>query len=114
MKEIPFSSIIDDNLFEQRNFRDNQSQSCDIKIHATQIFAGKTQKDVGPKGLVIDITLKFPGNEEFTYKLIPDNEFITELVSSKILHFATSSGVMYFQIRIKTNPIENVWMPSES
>ena len=43
------------------------------------------------------------------FVIYPDNEFVTELVAGKRLHFANSKGLSFFSLLVDTKPIENVW-----
>jgi len=107
---VPF--IFDDNELNISRYSAFMPDSLESSLSATEVFEEESDGDIVPRGIAITLKLKTP-NDFMEFVIIPDDEFITELIACKRLYFGNSNGVSFFQMDLDTKPIENVWQPSE-
>lgn len=112
IKGQPIPLIFDDNELNIPRYDAFMKESLDYKISATEVYEETPSGDTLPRGIAITLTLK-TSNDFMEFVIIPDDEFITELVAGKRLHFGNSKGLSFFQFNVDTKPIENVWEPSK-
>lgn len=110
---LPAPTIVEDNEVTITKFNEFAKEDRGYEIQATEVFQEELDRTIRTKGIVITLILKTE-NDEMRFIIIPDNEFITELVNGKRLYFANSQGVSFFQMYINTQTIENVWQPTEN
>jgi len=109
----PAPTIVEDNEANISKFNELVQNDEGYHVKATEVFQEDRDKKIRAKGIVITLTLK-TRHSDMEFILIPDDEFITELMNCKRLYFANSKGVVYFQMNIITQQIENVWQPTEN
>ena len=109
----PIPLIFDDNELNLPRYQAFLTDSLEYSVSATEFFEKESGGDIVPRGIAITLKLKTP-NDFMEFVIIPDDEFITELIACKKLHFGNSKGVSFFQMPLDTKPIENVWQSSES
>jgi len=108
----PAPVILDENEMNLPRYDAFMKDHLEDMIKATEIFEKETNGKIIPRGIVITISLRTP-NDFMEFVIIPDDEFVTELIASKRLHFGNSKGVLFFHMDFDTKPIENVWQPTE-
>ena len=113
IKEIPVPIIFDDNELNIPRYNAFMGESMDYKVKATEMMEKPLEGEENPLGIVITLSLKSP-NDFMEFVIYPDNEFVTELVSGKRLHFGNSKGLSFFSFLVDAKPIENVWKPTRN
>lgn len=112
IQEQPIPVIVEENEENIAKFNEFMKEDNGYEVKATEVFQEGSDGKIGAKGIVITLILKTK-TDEMKFIIIPDDEFITELVNSKRIHFANSEGLSFFQMNINTQQIENVWQPTE-
>ena len=113
IKGQPIPMIFDDNEVNVPRYDTFMQDSLQYSLSATEVYEEIHDGDTIPRGIAITLKLK-TSNDFMEFVIIPDDEFVTELVTGKKLYFGNSKGISFFQIDIDTKPIENVWEPSRS
>ena len=108
----PIPVILDENELNIPRYGAFMKDSLENSLSATEVFEKESDGDIVPRGIAITLKLKTP-NDFMEFVIIPDDEFVTELIACKKLYFGNSKGVSFFQMDLDTKPIENVWQPSE-
>ncbi len=109
----PIPIIFDDNELNIPRYTALMDGSTESSLSATEVFEQESNGEIVPRGIAITIKLKTP-DDLMEFVIIPDDEFVTELITSKKLYFGNSQGLSFFQMDVDTKPIENVWQPSKS
>jgi len=109
----PIPVIRDDNELNIPRYDAFMTVPLENKLSATEIFETKPNGDIVPRGIAITLKLRTP-NDFMEFVIIPDDEFVTELIACKRLYFGNSKGISFFQLDLDTKPIENVWQHSET
>lgn len=113
VKGQPIPFIFDDNELNIPRYNAFMKDTLEDKLSATEVFEKKPNGDIVPRGIAITLKLRTP-NDFMEFVIIPDDEFVTELIACKRLYFGNSKGVSFFQMDLDTKPIENVWQHSEA
>lgn len=104
----PIPMIIDDNDLNRSKYIEfGKDENFSYAIKAD----GYTQKDgdkIVPIGMAITLSLTST-NENLQLVIIPDAEFVEELIADKTLYFGNSRLEMFFQFKIDTSTIETAW-----
>lgn len=109
VKGIPFPIIIDDNTQNQKRYGEIfHDDDAETSLTATQMYGHDQNDEPIPVGISITLKIKTP-NDYMEFIIIPDNEFVSELITSKKIHFGNSNGELFFHMDIDPKPIENVW-----
>jgi len=109
VKGIPFPIIIDDNTQNQKRYGEIfHDDDAETSLSATQMYGHDQNDEPIPVGISITLKIKTP-NDYMEFIIIPDNEFVSELITSKKIHFGNSNGKLFFHMDIDPKPIENVW-----
>lgn len=111
LKGQPIPIIFDDNELNFPRYEGLVEDDVVIDIWANQ-YHEKKQDKIVPSGIVIKIKLTTP-NDVMEFVIIPEDEFITELIACKKLYFVNSRGIEFFHMNCPTQQIENVWQQND-
>jgi len=113
LKEQPIPIIIDDNELNFPRYEGFMEDDVTLGISTMQCFGKNQDGKINPIGIAITIKLTTP-NDVMEFVIIPDDEFITELIACKKLYFGKSRPIsIFFQINCQTTQIENVWQQND-
>lgn len=109
----PIPIIFDENELNIQRYNAFMNEDMEQSVKATEVYEDIPNKSKVPRGIVITLRIQ-TSNDYMEFVIIPDDEFITELVVGKRIYFGNSKGVSFFNFIFDTEPIENVWEPSKS
>lgn len=112
VKGQPIPIIFDENELNIPRYDAFMKVDIQNNLKATEVYEELPNKETVPRGIVITLKIKSP-DDYMEFIIIPDDEFITELVAGKRIYFGNSKGITFFSFLLDTKPIENVWEPSE-
>ncbi len=112
VKGQPIPIIFDENELNIPRYDAFMNVDMQNNLKATEVYEELPNGDTVPRGIVIVLRIRSP-DDYMEFIIIPDDEFITELVTGKRIYFGNSKGITFFSFLLDTTPIENVWEPSK-
>jgi len=108
INEQPIPIIFDDNELNFPRYEGLVEDDVTPDVTANQVYEKEIEGGAGPVGIAIKIKL-MTLNDVMEFVIIPDDEFITELIASKKLYFANSRGKLIFHMNFPPQGIEKIW-----
>lgn len=112
IKGQPIPVILDDNELNIPKYNAFMKENVEQSVKATEVYEEISSGESVPRGIIITLRMRTL-NDYMEFVIIPDDEFITELVAGKRIYFGNSKGVSFFSCILDTKPIENIWEPSK-
>ena len=108
----PIPLIFDDNELNIQRYDAFMKTDVEHSVKATEVYEEVSDAKSVPRGIIIILKIR-TSDDYMEFVIIPDNEFITELIAGKRIYFGNSKGVSFFNFLLDIEPIEKVWVQSK-